>query len=691
MAEYLSPGVYVEEVDTGSKTIEGVSTSTAGFVGMTERGPTTGLPTLVTSFADYQRKFGGYFNFGITDANYLPYAVDGFFTNGGKRLYIVRVPGSGATAADGTTQGGLVTRLVSDTNLTSPAEIKPMTQRGIQVDTKVELVMLKDGVTTKSGAIAVKSVNATSGVVTLKADLTAVFEARYTTVYTDTSTLDVDGLITAAATPTTARPDSFGLAASDVGSWGRSITIQATHESAARTTYVSVDIAAADGNNPVQVASTAGFYANAWVEINRGDHKLYRKVLSVDGVVLTLDGTALLDADLKHEASATATTISTCEFKLTVAYGSVAEQYAGLTLENITGRYYADRINNESALIAVTSPSPSDTHPFLFPSGDVLPSGGMRTSSSVLLFQLTNNGADGGAPSASDYKGTDGGPGLRTGIKALEDIDQVSIIAAPGITDSVVQGALIEQCELLKDRFAIIDPQNSKQTIDEIITQRQQYDTKYAAIYYPRLTVFDPLTDLDISLPPSGHMAGIYARTDIERGVHKAPANEVIRGITGLELTINKGEQDILNPMPYNINVLRDFRTDGRGFRVWGARCITSDSDWKYINVRRLFIFIEESIDQGTQWVVFEPNDEPLWARVRRSVSGFLTNVWRDGALQGKKPEEAFFVRCDRTTMSQDDIDNGRLIMLIGIAPVKPAEFVIFRIGQWTGGATSEE
>jgi len=186
-------------------------------------------------------------------------------------------------------------------------------------------------------------------------------------------------------------------------------------------------------------------------------------------------------------------------------------------------------------------------------------------------------------------------------------------------------------------------------------------------------------------------LAGIYARSDIERGIHKAPANEVIRGIIGFEQIINKGEQDILNPKPNHINVLRDFRKSGRGYRVWGARCITSGPDWKYINVRRLFIFVEESIEEGTQCVVFEHNDEPTWARVRRSVSNFLTNVWRDGALQGSKPDDAFFVKCGRTTMTQTDIDNGKLIMEIGIAPVKPAEFVIFRIDQWSGSSEVEE
>jgi phage tail sheath protein FI len=189
-------------------------------------------------------------------------------------------------------------------------------------------------------------------------------------------------------------------------------------------------------------------------------------------------------------------------------------------------------------------------------------------------------------------------------------------------------------------------------------------------------------------------VAGIYARTDIERGVHKAPANEVVRGIITRDLsnnrkplryTLSKGEHDILNPR--GVNVIRDFRADRRGIRVWGARTMSSDAMWKYVNVRRLFLFVEESIDEGTQWVVFEPNDEMTWSAVRRSVGNFLIRVWRSGALMGATAEEAFFVKCDRTTMTQDDIDNGRLVCLIGIAPVKPAEFVIFRISQKTAEA----
>jgi len=292
-----------------------------------------------------------------------------------------------------------------------------------------------------------------------------------------------------------------------------------------------------------------------------------------------------------------------------------------------------------------------------------------------------------------DYIGDDSpDPELRTGMNALRNIEEISIVGAPGRIGAELQGALISHCELMRYRFAVLDAMPPPaDSIADVQAQRQQFDTKYAALYHPWLIVPDPYATTtpaaDYAIPPSGHVLGIYARTDIERGVHKAPANEVVRGIVGLQRKLTKGEHDILNPYPYNINVIRDFRDDSRGIRVYGGRVITSDSDWKYVNVRRLMIFVEASIDRGLQWVVFEPNAEPLWARVRRSIANFLTLVWRNGALEGTRVEEAFFVKCDRTTMTQTDIDSGRLICLVGIAPVKPAEFVIVRIGLWTAHA----
>ncbi len=199
-------------------------------------------------------------------------------------------------------------------------------------------------------------------------------------------------------------------------------------------------------------------------------------------------------------------------------------------------------------------------------------------------------------------------------------------------------------------------------------------------LYYPWVTIHDPLTGSFLNLPPSGFVAGIYARNDLAGGVSKAPANEVINLATGLETILDDTQQEILNPL--GINTLRFF--EGRGYRVWGARTISSDPEWKYVAIRRYFAYLEHSIDNGTQWVVFEPNGDDLWENVRQIVSDFLFNEWSSGALMGSKPDEAYFVKCDRSTMTQHDIDNGRLIILIGVAPLHPAEFVIFRIGQWT-------
>ncbi len=279
----------------------------------------------------------------------------------------------------------------------------------------------------------------------------------------------------------------------------------------------------------------------------------------------------------------------------------------------------------------------------------------------------------------------------RTGLAALEAIDEIAILLAPDeVTDSsgTITDAVIDHCERLRDRFAIVSAPRNRDRIQDLRLPR---DSAFAAFYCPWVRLLDPFRQRTVLVPPGGHVAGIYARTDLERGVQKAPANEDVRGLTAgtpgtddapLQFTVTKAEQDILNPR--GVNVIRDFRDAERGIRLWGARTMSSDSDWKYVNVRRLFIFVEQSLHKGMQWVVFEPNTERTWANVRRVVTDFLFRLWRDGALLGTTPDEAFFVKCDRTTMTQDDIDNGRLICLIGIAPARPAEFVIFRISQKT-------
>ena len=349
------------------------------------------------------------------------------------------------------------------------------------------------------------------------------------------------------------------------------------------------------------------------------------------------------------------------------------EFFDNLSTDSTSSEYYVTKVNAISDLVnisAATSGRPDNT-------GD--------------LFIPLTSGIDGSSLTRDSFLGDESAmPGERTGLTAFKDVDEISIVYVADMhclnnTDSkALTNDVISHCENLKDRFAILDtPPNNK----DLVSLRPPKDSKYAAFYYPWIEIYDPLKKSNKQIPPGGYIAGIYARSDQERGVHKAPANEIISGVSKIEFKLNKADQALLNPR--GVNCIRSFVE--RGIRVWGARTMSSDSLWKYINIRRLFIYVEKSIDKGTQWVVFEPNDEKLWARVKQTITAFLTRVWRDGALMGTKAEEAFFVKCDRSTMTQDDIDNGRLICVIGIAPVKPAEFVIFRIAQWTGGSSVTE
>ncbi len=295
-------------------------------------------------------------------------------------------------------------------------------------------------------------------------------------------------------------------------------------------------------------------------------------------------------------------------------------------------------------------------------------------------------------PSSQDFRGD---VTERTGVEGLEALDDVTMVCVPDLMTTApgeklnldmvkaVQTMMIAHCERLGDRVAILDPppDMTPQEIKKWRMDTAGYDSSYAALYYPWIQVDDPVQNRPIHVPPSGHMAGIWARNDNTRGVHKAPANEIVRGAVGLAYNTTKGEQDTLNPN--GVNCIRAF--PGRGIRVWGARTLSSDPAWRYISVRRLFNFVEKSIENGTQWVVFEPNDHKLWARVRRDVGAFLRVVWQEGALFGLSPSEAFYVKCDEELNPPEIRDMGRLIVEIGLCPVKPAEFVIFRISQWAG------
>jgi phage tail sheath protein FI len=295
------------------------------------------------------------------------------------------------------------------------------------------------------------------------------------------------------------------------------------------------------------------------------------------------------------------------------------------------------------------------------------------------LFVARASRADGLPPALADFTAA---------LARLEHVPEIAIVAAPGATFHQEQNptesaaridALLDHAARMKYRFAVIDC-GDRQSPALVDAMRRRFDSPFGALYYPWVRVADPAAGRDLLVPPSGFICGIYARVDLNRGVWKAPANEVLRIATGLERDITSSEQTRLNPA--HVNCLRQI--PGRGFRVMGARTLSTDPEWKYVNVRRLLLFLESSIEAGIKWAVFEPNGDQLWTNVRRSVEDFLQSQWRDGALVGSRPNEAFFVRCDRTTMTQEDLNDGRLVCLVGVAPIRPAEFVIFRIGQWT-------
>ncbi len=528
MPEYLAPGVYIEEIATGPRPIEGVSTSTAGFVGETERGSTR--PTLVTSWTDFQRTFGGYIDRPPFNSPnfYLPYAVRGFFDNGGQRVYVARVVGAGAIAANG--------------------------------------------------------------------DL-------------GNCTVEANG----------------------EGIWGNNLIVAV---------------------GPASVA-TAGTATADWFRIQVAYYR--------DGIPTPfVDPTDPKQLGNPNRQEPT-----------------VYEDFDSLSARATDPNYALAVVNSGSQLLRVLTCTarPNDV---AFP--------GVRLQSGAAPPATLTEYLDEAQPD----------PELRRGVAGLSTIKDISLLAAPDEVVGTLAGLrekIIETCEGMKDRFAVI---SADRGIANTSGLRPTRDTTFAAFYYPWVRVLAPHTpDGHLIVPSVGHVTGIYARVDVERGVHKAPANEVVRGIVTrdfknykpLEFTLNKRDQDVLNPK--GVNVIRDFRSDGRDIRVWGARTMSSDAMWKYINVRRLFIFIEQSIDRGTQWAVFEPNSDPTWSAIRTSITNFLRTVWRNGALMGTTQDEAFFVKCDRTTMTQDDFDNGRLICLIGVAPVKPAEFVIFRISQKTIEAES--
>lgn len=574
MAEYLSPGVYVEEFESGGKPMEGVGTSTAGFIGLAERGPVEGLPQLVTNFSDFKRKYGSYLSeneFG--GYRFLAYAVENFFVNGGSRCFISRV---------------------------APADAK--VSEGAVPSTEAPVVVVK---------------------------------------------------------------------AKNPGVWGDNIRVVITPSSKAKTQILEVTESAT--GKKYRVKNSAGFNPGDVIAFNNGKSVTYNRVVKSQDNILEFEKE--FEEDVVDTNLLPVKVITTCEFNMEVKYDDIVELYENVSF-NIEAPNYISKKTAKSDLIEATYEGKQGEE-IVSPFDEIV--AGEEAGIAVVSLNGGSNGSVANI-SAADYIGTDNGAGKRTGIQSFLDNDVVSIMAVPGVTDPNVQLMLVAHCENLGSRFAVLDIPRDAKKVDDVIAHRDIFDSQYAALYHPWLEVFDPLDKKNVAIPPSGSIVGIYARSDNARGVHKAPANEVVRACVGLDCQFNKGEQDILNPK--GVNLIRSF--PGMGIRVWGARTVSSDPSWKYVNVRRLFIFVEESIKANTNWAVFEPNDEVLWVRVKRTIDVFLNGLWRGGYLAGSAASEAFFVNIGRDTMSQDDIDNGRLVCVIGIAPVKPAEFVIFRISQKT-------
>jgi phage tail sheath protein FI len=369
-------------------------------------------------------------------------------------------------------------------------------------------------------------------------------------------------------------------------------------------------------------------------------------------------------------------------FRLVIRQNGTEELFEGLTTARKNRQNAVTVVNAQSKLIRLEEISASAQLERLAPATVTLSGGELvPVSTPVKPDEYVGDSAD------------------RTGFAGLETVDTVTMVCVPDLMAAYQAGALdaeqvkavqlgmIAHCELMGDRMAIIDPPPAlnAQQIRHWRQEEAGYDSKYAAMYWPWVKSFDPLSGQNIPVPPSGHLAGVWARSDATRGVHKAPANEVIRGAVDIETRITKGEHDLLNPI--GVNCIRAF--PGRGIRVWGARTLSSDPAWRYVNVRRLFNYVEASILGGTQWVVFEPNDHELWGRMARTINGFLYRVWSDGALFGDTADQAFYVKCDDETNPSESIEAGQVICEIGIAPVKPAEFVIFRLAQLTTGSSA--
>jgi phage tail sheath protein FI len=686
MPEYLAPGVFVEEVSFRSKSIEGVSTTTTGFIGPCRYGPVTEAPDILTSLTEFERSYGdgNPLAFGedgaVTGPNYLWQAARSFFEEGGKRLYVSRVfrplQGSYPSALDAEFgsaphddgHGRLLVGAEPDQFrivARYPGAAGNLQVRfGLRLGPNVLGALPDPG---GGGALVPTLANLADGDVVWITTGSAVLDTPATGDQALATARGIAELplyvarrsaagvwsFTAGVAPAGAADDPEGYALDDFA-----LDLQPGSGDAIRPLTLSLEVLAADGRPLGAWSGLPLEPAHRTAGVPDGIFDLFSLAGpgSAGLPIVLLNGSGIEAAPNPIENGA----------DLLKALDALD---SGLSLK-ITQVEWNDA--GEDELLALRR----------------------KFERGLNAVARLEGGNDGLLPGRTEYEGrAEPTQDYATGLKQLEALEDISIVAAPGSTwratdraDDVaaITNLLISHAERMRYRIAVLDSHEGM-TIADVRKLKAKLDSKYAALYYPWVTVFDPVTRQRLNLPPSGFVAGIYARNDTERAVYKAPANEVVRGAIGFETLINTAQQEVLNPE--GINAFRFF--EGRGYRLWGARTISSDPEWKYVNLRRYFAYLERSIDKGTQWAVFEPNGEALWANVRATVRDFLVNEWAGGALLGDKPEKAFFVRCDRSTMTQNDLDNGRLVCLIGVAPLRPAEFVIFRIGQWTADQKS--
>jgi uncharacterized protein len=696
MPEYLAPGVYVEEVSFRSKSIAGVSTTTTGFIGPTLYGPINLVPELLTSLADFERTYGGLpqLEFMNSDGsttvmdNYMAHGVRAFFEQGGTSCYVVRTfrpispeqaykypPDDYDTAQGHKTTDGLLyldghARATLHENLTVPNVHIRARFPGALGNMRVRFTV-RMGQNILTGKPATTTTKALPSVGALLPN-------------------DIVWISSSSKPP---NPSDFGI----IGSGALHIAQPYTDPQTRAQTWKFDTLSAS--MSPIQSEEV---YLQ---DLNPGTDAIRPITLTV--TVIPDDPISLptvwsnLPLDPSHESNGMPDSIfavfgeEPSDTSMASTMPIVIEQgQEGVTgLDVLYGIFAASR----DLIAAQPDKTKQDVQTQL---GNLVSTDVQTRAKSTDLARsvdvVLTGGNDGMRPGAAEYQGTteeNSDPGLnpkpfKTGLEAFKDLEDISILAAPGATfgyerdyqldAQTINGLLIDYATQI-NLIAIIDSGDNQSTT-QVRAMRAQIDSTHAAFYYPWVLILDPVTRTERPMPPSGFVAGIYVRNDLNRAVFKAPANEVVSLALGFEKTINKAQQDVLNIE--GINCFRYF--EGRGYLLWGARTVSSDPEWKYVNLRRYFVYLERSIDRGTQWAVFEPNGEALWGNVRRTIDDFLLNEFRSGALLGAKPEQAYFVRCDRSTMTQNDIDNGRLVCLIGVAVLRPAEFVIFRIGQWT-------